>query len=172
MSSLMIAAILLGFVATICLLLIGIHKKNKKEAMNKLLNHFNQLAFENNIRVSSQEILNHLVLGLDGINRKMLVVTVEDENYRSFLIDLREVKNCSVKKVFGTIKAGDLKRHKLEQYLEKIVLNFELHREPPVQILFYRNITNHIYEMQELEQKAKHWETALFKMITPQKIMA
>lgn len=171
MSSLIIAAILLGFVAAICLLLIGIHKKNKQEAMNKLLNQFNQLATENNLRFSSQEILNHLVLGLDGINRKILVVTVEDKNYRSFLIDMREVKNCSVKKIFGTIKAGDLKHHKLEQYLEKIVLNFELYREPPVEILFYRNIVNHIYEMQELEQKAKHWETVLFKMITPQKIM-
>lgn len=172
MSSLGVAAILLGFLGGICFLLISIHKKHTRKAMNNLLKQFSQLGTENNLSFSSQEILNHCVLGIDGVNRKILVVTGDDDEYSSLIIDLRQVKTCSVKKIFGTIKAGDLEHRQLEQYLEKIVLHFELHQKPPVEIVFYKNISNHIYQMQELEHKAKHWEAVLFKMITPVKNIA
>jgi hypothetical protein len=164
MSTLLIAAILVGSVLAICLLLISIHNKHKRETMNNILKHFNQLGTENNLSFSSQELLNQCVLGLDGVNRKILVVTSENNNYSSFIIDLNEVKNCKVKKIFGTIMAGSLKDHKLEQYLEKIVLQFELHGKPSGEVVFYSNLENHIYEIQELEQRAKHWETILSKM--------
>ena len=167
MSTLFVAVILIGSVVAICLLLIGIHNKNKREAMNNILKHFSQLGTENNLSFSSQEILDHCVLGLDGVQRKILVATRRDEHYGSFIIDLNEVKNCSVKKIYGTIKAGELKNHKLEKYLEKIVLHFELHRKPAVEIVFYENFGNHISQTQELEQKAKHWEAILSKLQTP-----
>lgn len=172
MSTLLVAAILVGSVVIICFLLIGIHNKHKREAMNNLLKHFSQLGSQNNLSFSSQEILNHCVLALDGLNRKIVVVTKEENYYDSFIIDLNEIKNCTVKKIYGTIKAGDLKGHKLNQYLEKIVLHFELYCKPSVEIVFYKNIENHIYEAQELEQKAKHWEAILSKMLTPLKNIA
>jgi hypothetical protein len=172
MSTILIATILVGLVATICLLLISIHNKHKREAMNKILKHFNHLGTENNLSFSSQEILNHCVLGLDGVNRKILVVTKEYNYYDSFIVDLNEVKICKVKKVYGTINAGDLKDRKLEQYLEKIVLHFELQGKPSVEIVFYSNLNNHIYETQELDQRAKLWETILSKMQRPSKNIA
>lgn len=172
MSTILVAAIVVGFIIAVCLLLIGIHNKHKREAMNNILKHFSQLGTENNLSFSSQELLHHCVLGLDGVNRKILVVTKEESSYGWFIIDLNEVKNCSVKKSYGTIKVGDLKDHKLEQHLEKIVLHFELYRKPSVEIVFYKNFDNHIYETQELEQKARHWEAILSKMQTPLKNIA
>lgn len=172
MSTLIVAAILVGSVAAICLLLIRIHNKDNREIMNNILKHFSQLGAENTLNFSSQELLYHCVLGLDGINRKILVVTREDAFYSSLIINLNEVKNCTVKKIFATIKVGDLKKHKLEQYLEKIVLHFELHGKPSVEIVFYQNSNNHIYESLELEQKAKHWEAILSKMQKPLKNIA
>lgn len=172
MSTIIVAAILVGSVVAICLLLISNHNKHKREAMNNLLKHFSQLGSENNLNFSSQEVLNNCILGLDGVNRKILVVAKEDGFYSSFIINLNEVKNCTVKKVYGTIKVGDLKDHRLDQYLEKIILHFEFNRRPSVEILFYKNHENHIYEMQELEQKAKHWEAILSKMHTSLKSTA
>jgi hypothetical protein len=172
MSTILVAVILIGSVVTICLLLISIHHKHKREAMNNLLKHFSQLGTENNLNFSSQEVLNNCILGLDGINRKILVVSREDDFYSSFMIDLNEVKTCTVKKVYGTIKVGDLKNHRLDQYLEKIILQFDLDRKPSVEIVFYKNHDNHIYETQELEQKARHWEAILSKMHAPIKNIA
>lgn len=172
MSTLLVAAIIVGLVVGVCLLLVSIHNKHKREAMNNMLKHFSQLAMENNLNFSSQEVLKNSILGLDGINRKIIVVSKEEDFYTSLLIDLTEVKDCTVKKIYGTIKVGDLKSHKLEQYLEKIILHFDLLHKPPVEIVFYKNIHNHVYETQELEQKAKHWEAILSKMKTPLKNIA
>lgn len=172
MSTLLVAAIIIGSLAAICFVLVSIHNKHKREAMNNMLKHFSQLATENNLNFSSQEVLKNSILGLDGISRKIIVISKEEDFYTSLLIDLTEVKNCTVKKIYGTIKVGDLKSHKLEQYLEKIILHFDLIDKPPVEIVFYKNIHNHIYELQELEQKAKHWEAILSKMKAPLKNIA
>lgn len=172
MSTFIVAGILIGSVAAICFLLIHIHNKHNREAMNNLLKHFSNLGTENNLIFSSQEILKHSMLGLDGVRRKILVVTREDNFYGSFIIDLEQVRNCSVKKIYGTIKAGDLKNQKLDQYLEKIVLHFDLQNKSSVEIVFYKHLDNHMYEALELEQKAKHWEAILSKMQTSLKRIA
>jgi hypothetical protein len=170
MSTLLVAAILVGSVVAICIFLISIHNKHKREAMNRLLNQFSQAGTENNLSFSSQEVLNNCVLGLDGVNRKMLVLTKQEDDYTALIIDLNDLKNCTVKKMFGTIKADAYKEGKLEQYLEQIVLHFDLGGKPPVEIVFYKNFENHVYETMELEQKARRWETIISKMHTALKI--
>lgn len=170
MSTLLIAAILIGSVVAICFLLISIHNKHKREAMNNLLKNFSHLGIENGLSFSSQELLKNSILGLDGVHRKILVVRNEEDFFDSFIIDLNQVKNCTVKKIYGTINVGDLKNHKLEQYLEKIILHFELNGKPSVEIIFYQHFENHIHETLELEQKARHWESILSKMQTLRKI--
>jgi len=172
MSTIIVAAILVASLAAICFFLVSIHNKHKREAMNQLLSHFNYLGIQHNLSFSSQEALKDCMLGLDGIHRKMLVVTREDGVFDSFIIDLTQIKNCSVKRVYGTIKAGDLKSRKLEQYLEKIVLHFDLKNKPAVEIVFYKHFDNHIYEIMEMDQKAKAWETVLSKMFLPVKKIA
>jgi hypothetical protein len=172
MSTVIVAAIIVGSIVVICLFLISIHNKHKREAMNKLLKHFSQLGTENDLSFSSQEILKDCILGLDGVHRKVLLVKREDGVFSSSIIELNQVKDCSVKKIYGTIKAGDLKSHKLENYLEKIVLHFDVDNKPPVDIVFYDHFDNHIYETLELDQKARHWETILSKMQTPLKNIA
>lgn len=172
MSTFIVAAIIIGSVAGICLLLISIHNKHNREAMNKLLKYFRQLGAENDLNFSRQEILKNCVFGLDGVQRKILAVTREDDFLGSFIIDLREVKNCSVKQIYGTIKVGDLKRARLEQYLEKIVLHFDLNNNSTAEIIFYKHFDNHLLEALELEQKAKHWDAILSKMQTPMKNIA
>jgi hypothetical protein len=170
MSTILVATILVGSVVAICIFLITIHNKHKREAMNQLLNQFSRAGTENNLSFSSQELLNNCVLGLDGVNRKILVVTKQDHDYTSLIIDLNEVKSCMVKKMFGTIKADAYKEGKLEQYLEQIVLHFDLSGKPAVEIVFYKNFENHVYETMELEQKARRWEAILSKMNTALKI--
>lgn len=172
MSTIIVAIILVGSVAAICFLLISIHNKQKRSAMNRLLKHFSQLGTGNDLNFSSQEVLNNCILGVDGIHRKVLVVTREDGFFSSFIVDLNRIKTCSVKKIYGTIRAGDLKSHKLEQYLEKITLHFEMADGTSVQIPFYKHFENPIHESSALEQKARHWETILSKMQMPLKNIA
>ena len=167
MSTLIIAAIIIGSIVGVCVLLVSIHNKEKRIAMNNILKYFNQIGAENGLSFSSNEFLKNSIMGLDGLNRKVLVVTIEDGYYGSIIIDLKQVKNCSVKKLYGTINGGVLKSQKLEKFLEKIVLHFEIYNKPSVEMVFYTHFENHIYESVDMEKKARHWETILSKMREP-----
>jgi hypothetical protein len=169
MSTYLVAAIIIGSVAGICFLLIRINNKSNREAMNKLLKYFSQLGTENDLNFSSQELLKDCVLGLDGVQGKILVVQREDGFFGSFIVNLRQVKNCSVKKIFRSINAGDLKKAKLEQFLERIVLHFDLNDNSTAEVVFYKHFDNHPMEVIELEQKAKKWDAILSKMQIPSK---
>ena len=167
MSNIIVAAIVVASVVFVCILLVGIHNKQKRIAMNKLLNYFREAGTTNNFSFSSEEVLHNCVLGLDGVRRKMLVVTREGSFFHASTIEVDDIRTCSVKKIYGTIQAGDLNDHRLEQYLHKIVLHLELNKSSAFEIVFYRDSDNHLFETPELEQKARNWETFLTKMQKP-----
>ena len=61
---------------------------------------------------------------------------------------------------------GTLKRKMTEEHIEKIVLQFEMKNEKGnIEIPFFVFSVNHIYQLAELEQKARHWEAILSKFI-------
>ena len=173
MSTVIVAAVLVGFIAAVILLLAILDKKHKRNAMNQLLNAFHEKGSEHNLSFSSQEILKDGIICLDGVHRKILVLERDAaKKMSSFLIDLNEVKSCSIKKEYGTINSGDLKERKLEQYLKQITLHFAFFDKPSVEVVFYQHFENHILEIAELESKARHWEAILSKMIAPLKKIA
>lgn len=172
MSTIIVATILVGSIAAIFIFLIKINNKQNREAMNKLLGHFNLSLAESGLSISSQEILKGGIFGIDGTRRKILTVTKENGSFHSDIIDLKQIKTCNVKKVYGTIQAGDLETNKLENFLEKIILQFEADNTPGSEIVFYKHGFNHIYDTLEMEKKAKEWQVVLSKMISPLKKIA
>lgn len=167
MSTLLVAAILIGIVTGICLLLVTIDKRVKRKHMNQLLQRIQALGAKHQLTFSSQELLHNYVIGLDGVHRKLSVIHAPDAmQCDAAVVDLAEVKRCSVKKQYGTISSGALKQQKLDSYLERIVLCLELKDEKaPVEIPFYQHLENHASQSQELEQKAKRWEVILSKLV-------
>ena len=114
----------------------------------------------NNLSFSSQEILENCIIGLDGIQRKLLVLKkINKDEYDSILLDLNDVKNCTKRDIYTRINIGTSKKEKFENHIDKIVLDFDfMDNRQPVQILFFENVANDIFAMSELEQKAKKWE--------------
>jgi len=167
MSSVIVAGILIAFVAFCCLLIVLISYKHKNKAMNYLLNRISEVGSENNLSFSSQEILNNCIIGADGIHRKILIVKkIDSKTYQDYLIDLDEVKSCSVKKEYGFIKAGEANGRSLGQHLKSIILHFEFAiNKEPIDVSFYNHTENSIYQLKEMELKAKHWEIILSKML-------
>jgi hypothetical protein len=159
----MAAIILLGS----CRLLLTIYRKEKRKRMNRLLHQFSELGTRYELTFSSQEILHDRIIGLDGMNRKILVTKrTEDRISHAELIALSDVKSCSVIKQYGTIKGGELRAKKLETYLELITLHFEQEgNQPSIEIPFYQHRKNGLHELERLEKKARHWEMLLSKMI-------
>ena len=171
MSTLIVAGILMAFVAVCCLLFVFISNKHKNKAMSHLLNKISEVGTKHELSFSSHEILKDSIVGVDGIHRKILFVKkLNFETYEHYLIDLDEVKSCSVKKTYGSIKAGETNGKNLEQYLQNIFLHFEFNgSKPAFDISFYDHTENNIYQIKEMEFKARHWEIFLTKMLTRSK---
>ena len=134
--------------------------------MNQFLTRFSELGSLNNLTFSSQEIFQNSAIGLDGVHRRLLILSGRNETTASNkLLHLTEVKSCSVKKQYGTINAG-FKYNKLERHLEKLSLCFEFKdNRDPVEVNFFDHITGDVYQLKDMEKKAKHWEAILSKML-------
>lgn len=168
MSAIVVILIVVVSIGATNILVNGIYKKYKGGAMKKLLMYFSEEGIRNDLSFSSQQILKDCIIGLDGVNRKFLIAKQQGDAFHSVIIDLDEIKTCTVKKEYGSIKVGELKNKKLDQYLEKIVLHFEFKNgRDDAEIPFYRPFENEVFEMPELERKAKRWEAIISKMRKP-----
>jgi hypothetical protein len=167
MSTLIVALILLCFVAGITLVFIQIEKQKKRRHLNRFLARFSEQGTRNNLTFSSQEILHDAAIGLDGVHRKLLVLSGEDEkSFNNYLISLNDIRSCVVKKQYGAIETTGLKNEKMEHFLEKLSLCFELKNgADPVEVIFFHYLTGNVYQMEEMEEKARHWEVILSKML-------
>ena len=166
MSTFIVAGILIGIIIAICLLIYFIDKKEKRKHMKQFLKEFSELGSNYKLSFSSQTIQRESVIGLDGIHRKVLILNIIKSPVEHHLIDLDEVKSCTVKKTYGSINKGGLKDRKLEQYLEKVSLCFEFKTSKgAIAVSFYSSLEDYVHQAPELEQKAKDWEVILSKML-------
>ncbi|MEI6949207.1 hypothetical protein V9K67_18630 [Paraflavisolibacter sp. H34] len=139
-----------------------------RKRANELLDRLHQLGSELDLSFSSQQLLRNGVMGLDGIRRHLLVVTETGKgDYDWEVMALNAIESCSVKKTYRTIHANALKGRGLDDYLECILLRFELAGgRKPVEVPFYRSGENDPEEMPALEQRVRNWQVMLSKMLS------
>jgi len=166
MSHLFIAALIVLTVIGILLILVTMHNNQLKSSRNSMLSFFRDIASVHNLSFTGQEVLRALVMGLDGPNKKLVIVEEKNQSYDPQVIDLDEVYACRIKKVYTAIHSNDYKRNRPEDYLKSIALELDLKsRKAPVVVFFYRNEHNSIHEIRELETRVRNWETMLSKMV-------
>lgn len=166
MSTIAISLIIVLFVIFLFVGFSYINNKQKKKAATMFVRRLRKSGAENNLSFSSHELLNGSIIGLDEMRLKLMILQQHDkDSYEWNIIDLQMVKNCSVKKLYKPFYTSNPKEKKNENYLDKIALFFEFtdNREP-MEVIFYKHITNNIFEMQDLEHKAKKWESLLLQI--------
>lgn len=132
-----------------------------------LLYQFSKVGSKYGLSFSSQEVLPHRIIGLDGIQQTLLVFEVADTEFDWYLIHLKEVKACTLKKVYRNIDADEFSRQPLDFYLEAIALEFSYKTgKPSMAVPFYNKVQNSLEETAELNYKARKWEIMLSKMLT------
>ena len=163
MSTVIISGIFIAAIVIIFVAFSAINKKNIKKKKDKLLAQFSHAGTSNGLSFSSQEILRNKIIGLDGIQRKLVMVNEKEE---CKIVALDEVKKCAVIKNFHTYKLGDDKNNDIERQLTSIALVFEFKKQNnPVSILFYDNMIHPVFEAAPMEAKANDWEKILSKML-------
>jgi ribosomal protein S24E len=167
MSSIIVAGILVLAIVAVTFFLVTLEKKNKQKLQNEMAEILSDFSIKYELSISRQEYLRNMIIGLDGINKKILVVFATKNNlFRHLLIDLCQVKNCQVKNYYSAANLGHSKEPKPAVYLERMVLEFEYNNKyPNEEIAFYDHIYNNSNQLAELEEKAKHWRTLANKLI-------
>jgi len=166
MSSIIVASVLILIIVLIILMLVSINNRHRKKNAIELVNRFNELGERNNLSFTHKELMENFTIGLDEFRKILFVIRRIDGKYDSQVINLRNVKSCSKKKIYRTINMGTLKKERYENHIDKIVLEFDdLDNKAPIQVSFYESGGNHLLEMSELEAKAASWVTILTKIL-------
>jgi hypothetical protein len=166
MSTFFVAAILLSAVIIMILLLITLHNRQKQKAAGRLRQQFSRLGAEHGLSFTAQEATPYGLFGLDGQQRKLLVLDKADDHlFSHILIDLEEVKSCTLQKQYSPAA----KDSKVDDHLNKLVLRFHFNGAAlPAEVVFYDYAGNNVFQLPEQSQKAKHWELILTKMLGTQ----
>ncbi len=129
--------------------------KNQKKL--KLFRHLSKLAEKKKLIFSSQELFHQTLIGLDGVSQKLLVASINEQGkINDYIIDIRQLRRCSVKTVMND--------HHPEQ-LSRLMLEFELSNgDESLQIPIYTATEQTGKIAVAIHQKAKLWEMILQKM--------
>jgi hypothetical protein len=157
MSTIWVVLTLGTLLLTGCVALLARYHQLRRKRRKGLLRRLSRLGSQHALRFSSQERLKQYLLGLDGIGRRLLVLRHDDMGNMLHwqVIDLQDVNRCSVQTQYGSY----------ESRLQRIALRFERVGLPLCDIVFYQHAVNDPHEAPELEQRARHWEVMLTKML-------
>lgn len=161
-----IFAVLLAIAVAIAasLILILIHNLRRQKKTERLLSGFDDAAAEFNLSIAKQEVLRNGVIGLDDVNNKLLFLELTGNKQDGYLIDLDEIKSCTVKKTFGTFKNG---RTSIDAYVNTIALQLNYKNgAKPLVLSFYVKATDPVFEMRKRAEQAIEWQTLLSARLT------
>jgi hypothetical protein len=166
MSSIIIAAILIGSIIMISFILVLINNKDKRKNAYELFHRFESLAKASALNFSSKEILENLAIGFDHDQKKILAISRSQlGTYDSVLLDLDRIKSYSKRKYYTTIDIGTSKKKRVEKRIDRIVLEFVLMDGQQVQIPFFEVLRDHMTRLHELDQKANDWEIIILNFL-------
>ncbi len=140
----------------------------KNKVIQSVKNNYLQLrelGSKLSLSFSTHEIIAGKIIGLDRIDRK-LVVFENNEINQINIISLDEVSSISIKKIYNSIKPGELRKRKVYEFLKSIFLQFDFEDAREAIVLpFYENEINNVDDLLGLERNVKNWQVILSKMI-------
>ncbi len=165
MPTIITGVILITATAALIILLLCINRQYSNKRMKELMNTFTEAATQQGFNFSSNEVLKDKIIGLDGKDKRLLVFDFLHKESTT-TIRLSDIKECALQKEYMDVNYGSEKKADVEKTLRKIAL--QLRFKKPVEAIslsFYDNTLHTVYEMKELESKAKNWEMAISKML-------
>lgn len=123
------------------------------------LRNFSGIAKIFNVSVAKQETLRNQLIALDATRRKLVLIKKEKSDVDYRVVDLQNLQQVSVKKVYGRIPAGDLQTKGLNYYLQSISLRLRFKGGgKPIDVSFYESRYNTIKQQSFLEAAANTWK--------------
>jgi hypothetical protein len=163
MHDIILIALMLSASCAIILTVFATRRHRKRSREEKLLLRFSQVGTENNLSFTSQELLYNSIIGLDGLKRKLLFLQETNGIYHPLIIDLNTVNHCAVILKYRGFRLA--RNRNAGVYFEKLSLRFQTNDNQLIETPFYAYPGIKLSVRRQLEQRARHWQTILSKMI-------
>ena len=146
--------------------LISINNRDRKDKMSDLVHRFDILEKEYNLNIYKKEILQHFIIGLDELRKKLFVFKNLQDKYDFVIVHLEDMGGCSKKKIYRSSMSQTTRNRRPDKYLDKIIIEFDyLNGSERVQVVFYDSAINNSTEIFDLDKKADEWEKELAETI-------
>lgn len=158
----------IGFIINAVIVLglyLVVKSKKEKKRVEELFKAFRHFAAQCNFAVSKKERLGMNIIALDDIHHTLLIVNEGKMGYEHECFALDTILECKLRKAYSKTVIGCSHRNYGQLYLQSIILDLNLKNHPNISIPFYEATVNNKYEISELEEKAKHWETMLLQLM-------
>lgn len=127
-----------------------------------------ELGTSYNLSFSSQLVFGNKIIALDGLRKCLLVLETNKEQRKPSIIDLAKVSAVTVRKSYGRITPGDLVSKGIEEFVERIELQFQFNDNTETFVLpFYDSKTDNKKDRAKLDRNARNWQMILSKIIGP-----
>lgn len=125
-----------------------------------------EIAKTRSLHFSTEDEVGTNVIALDAIKRKLLYLKKAPNISSCLIIDLNKIASCSIRKQYNSINAGDLNTKKLQDFLKNIFINLSFKNgSATLSLPFYDPQKDKACDVEQLEEKAKKWETIVSKLL-------
>jgi len=139
------------------------HIRRQKKT-ERLLSGFDNTAAEFNLSIAKQQLLGNRVIGHDDANNKLLFLARNGNKEDGYLVDLEDVKSCTVSKSYGPAKNS---RTNPGAYIKMIALQLNYKKgAKPLLLPFYIKTIDPVSEIMEKAKQAKEWQILLSASMT------
>ena len=139
---------------TIIVPLYGFSNSRKKRLFN-----LGKIAKKEKLHFSNFDEVGSNVIAIDSTKRKLLYVNNSPVTSSCLIVDLNNLQECTIRKLYDSINAGDLNKKKMSHFLKNIFLNLRFRNgSPSVTLPLYEAQKSYGDNVEELETKAKSGE--------------
>lgn len=143
----------------------------KKINNGQLLNRFSELGTKYQLAFSCQLDLPGLLVGIDGIRRKMMLLNTSKSLLEWKLIDLGSIRSCTILKSYDPIMAGELDSYSPDRYIHDISLRIITVNNEEILLPFYIRHLHHLKDLPRITKAVQDWHHMILKLL-PQPIRA
>ncbi len=143
----------------------------KKIQDGQLLQRFSELGTKYQLAFSCQLDLPGILMGIDGIRRKMMVLNNSENLLEWKLIDLGTIRSCTLLKTYDPIMAGELDSYSPDRYIHDISLRIITENNEEILLPFYIRYLHNLKDLPRITKTAQDWHHMILKLL-PQPIRA
>ncbi|ASZ13380.1 hypothetical protein KTO58_07390 [Chitinophaga pendula] len=160
-STLVIAFIILGFIALFILLMYFSARSSARKEATRIQDAVAAAEREHRMSVTTREDLRQKVMAFDKDSRKLVLIEMRNKELSSRAVDLNKIAALDVVHTYSQHDAKNGGRASAHVIRIELVFQHRDKTQLPLAWAIYDELYDHSFDMKQLEHRALHWKQLL-----------